>query len=188
MKECWIKPFISGFGPNPIEHWAPTGRPHCLLQPYSCVHSSEGKICNLNKLLNKNFCPYKGPYNFTNQCMNFYNAIGFTNFTRQDIPALMFFVCVFIFKSWSCQINAWIFIMLLGLLTSHAKIFLHSCFFCFFFSSSKAEAQTQGLNFFVLIFKGLAWLNNFSRFDRGSGSARRFKIWTGLELRAKIRH
>ena len=37
LKVCSIKPFISGFGPNPIEHWAPTGRPHCLLQPYSCV-------------------------------------------------------------------------------------------------------------------------------------------------------
>ena len=37
LKICWIKPFISGFGPNPIEHWAKTGRLHCLLQPYSCV-------------------------------------------------------------------------------------------------------------------------------------------------------
>ena len=47
LKVCWIKPFISGFGPNPIEHRAKTGRlhweytvstltVHCLLQPYSC--------------------------------------------------------------------------------------------------------------------------------------------------------
>ena len=37
MKVCWIKPFISGFGPNPIEHRAKTGRLHCVLQPYSCA-------------------------------------------------------------------------------------------------------------------------------------------------------
>ena len=36
LKVCWIKPFISGFRPNLIEHWAQTGRPHCLLQPYHC--------------------------------------------------------------------------------------------------------------------------------------------------------
>ena len=34
LKVSWIKPFISGFRPNPIEHQAPTGRPHCLLRPY----------------------------------------------------------------------------------------------------------------------------------------------------------
>ena len=37
LKVCRIKPFISGFGPNPIEHRAKTGRLHCLLQSFSCV-------------------------------------------------------------------------------------------------------------------------------------------------------
>ena len=32
-KVYWIKPFISGFLSNSIEYWAPTGQPHCLLQP-----------------------------------------------------------------------------------------------------------------------------------------------------------
>ena len=37
FKVCRIKPFISGFGPNPIEHRAKTGRLHCLLHSFSCV-------------------------------------------------------------------------------------------------------------------------------------------------------
>ena len=37
LKVCWTKPFISGIGPNPVEHRAWTGQPHCLLQPYSCA-------------------------------------------------------------------------------------------------------------------------------------------------------
>ena len=36
LKVCRIKPFISGFGPNPIEHRAKTGRLHCLLHSFSC--------------------------------------------------------------------------------------------------------------------------------------------------------
>ena len=36
LRVCWNKPFITGLGPNPIEHLVRTGRPHCLLQPYSC--------------------------------------------------------------------------------------------------------------------------------------------------------
>ena len=39
LKVCSIKPFISGFGPNHIEHRAPTGRSHCLLQPNSCGYT-----------------------------------------------------------------------------------------------------------------------------------------------------
>ena len=34
MKVRWIEPFIIGFGPNPIEHRASTGRPHCC-----CSHT-----------------------------------------------------------------------------------------------------------------------------------------------------
>ena len=37
LKVCRNKPFISGFGPNPIEHRAKTGRLHCLLHSFSCV-------------------------------------------------------------------------------------------------------------------------------------------------------
>ena len=37
LKVCRIKPFISGFGPNPIEHRAKTGRLHCLLHSFSCA-------------------------------------------------------------------------------------------------------------------------------------------------------
>ena len=35
-KVCRIKPFISGFGSNPIEYRAKTGRLHCLLHSFSC--------------------------------------------------------------------------------------------------------------------------------------------------------
>ena len=45
-------PFISGFRPNSIEHQAPTGRPHCLLRPYSCVHHSNRK----NSFFQQNCC------------------------------------------------------------------------------------------------------------------------------------
>ena len=75
LKVCWIKPFISGFGPNPIELWAPTGRPHWLLQPYSCealswryctvwfywntsILIAKGKAIKLTGL---NYCDWPGP-------------------------------------------------------------------------------------------------------------------------------
>ena len=49
LKVCWIKLFISGFGKNPITHLAPTGRPHCLLQPYSCEGPATIYIKNLDQ-------------------------------------------------------------------------------------------------------------------------------------------
>ena len=41
LKVCWIKAFISGFEWNSHSMRAPTGRPHCLLQPYKCEYSTD---------------------------------------------------------------------------------------------------------------------------------------------------
>ena len=50
LKVCRIKPFISGFGPNPNEHWAKTGRLHCLLHSFSCGYEvfqcRSGSVCS----------------------------------------------------------------------------------------------------------------------------------------------
>ena len=51
LKLCWINPFISGFGPNPIEHWAPTGWPHFLLQLYGLYGWSLGPLLNTSTAL-----------------------------------------------------------------------------------------------------------------------------------------
>ena len=47
----WIKPFMSGLPPHPIEHWASTRRPHCLLRPKNCEHLM--KITSFEKNLEK---------------------------------------------------------------------------------------------------------------------------------------
>ena len=43
LKICRIKPFISGFGPTPIEHGAKTGQLHCLLHSFSCERNTHFK-------------------------------------------------------------------------------------------------------------------------------------------------
>ena len=51
FKVCGIKPFFFGFGPNPIEHRAKTGRLHCLLHSYSCgIHTDINIEINIKNI------------------------------------------------------------------------------------------------------------------------------------------